>query len=33
MGEANNLSLILLAALLVVIIIGGLYWDSRKPKP
>jgi len=28
----GNLSLILLAAMLVVIIIAGIYWESRTPK-
>lgn len=32
MPEAGNLSLIILAAMLVVIIIGGIYWESRTPK-
>lgn len=32
MPEANNLSLILLAVLLVLIVVGGVYWESRKQK-
>ncbi len=32
MPEANNLTLILLAIILVIIVIGGVYWDSRKQK-
>ena len=32
MPEANNLSLILLAVILVIIVVGGVYWESRKQK-
>lgn len=32
MSEANNLFPILLACLLVLIIIGGVYWEGRKAK-